>query len=83
MKSGDITPGPPGTKYVRMAIEFWLDPKTEEIHIVAEGADNMHSTLNKKAGSKRCHQNLYGHLQRTLEKHGKWPDGFRGSEAGD
>jgi hypothetical protein len=71
----DIMQSKPNTKYVRMEIDFWYDPETDQIHIAAPESDTVkgfHTTVNKKDDSIRCHKNLYEKLAailRSVDKH--------------
>lgn len=66
----------PNHKSIRMEIDFWYDEETDQIHIVsADTGDEkgLHTTINKKEGSLRRHDNLYDKLALILKKHGKHP----------
>jgi hypothetical protein len=61
----------PGTKYVRMVIDFWYNENDGSIHITH--GDKLHTTINDKDGSIRKHQNMFNKLRSILEENGKWP----------
>ena len=56
-------------KTARLDVGIWWNEKTGHIHIAAH--DHFISTVNDVAGSKRCHQNLYMKLARSLRDTGK------------
>lgn len=62
-------------KYVRMALDFWYDEKDRSIHLASNDTKTFHTTVNHRPDSKRCHENLYKHLQELLAANGKWPEG--------
>ena len=72
--SKDVAPAPGGNRTVYLAVGVWYDEDTDSIHItLPSGQDRFHTTVNNKPGSKRRHENLYGHLKRILVEHGRWP----------
>ncbi len=54
---------------VYMQIGIWL-AEDGQIHIASNDAENFHTTVNNKNGSKRCHENLYLKLSRVLAEAG-------------
>ncbi len=70
-----VVVGEPGTKYVRLEIDFWYDVKQHDIHIASRDGSTLITTVNDRAGSERCHKNLYMKLRRLLEENGRWPEG--------
>ena len=60
----------PKGKSVYVHIGIWRD--RENIHITAPKEKYLHTTVNNRPGSERCHKNLYGKLQRLLKENGCW-----------
>lgn len=65
--------GPPGTKYIRIELDFWYNPSDRSIHIASRDGSSLISTVNDEAGSKRQHSNLYRKLKMLLVENGRWP----------
>jgi len=63
-----------GPNHIKFEIGVWYNKKDKSIHITGPTGENMHTTVNNNPNSIRCHQNLYDHLKRILEKYGCWPD---------
>lgn len=59
------------TKTVRVAAGIWYNKDTDSIHIALDGFQGAITTVNRKAGSKRCHENLFTKLSRCLKQEGK------------
>jgi hypothetical protein len=56
------------TAYLEMGV--WFNEDTGHIHMALPKTDWFHTTVNKQAGSKRCHENLYHKLARALQEAG-------------
>ena len=67
--------GKPGTKYVRLEIDFWFNPKDRSIRIADRDGDTLISTVNDEPGSIRPHPNLYRKLKALLIENDRWPEG--------
>lgn len=65
---------PPGTKYVRIELDFWYNPGDRSIHIASRDGTSLISTVNDEAGSKRQHSNLYRKLKSLLLENDRSPN---------
>ena len=68
-----ISVGGPGTKYVRMEIDFWYQEDDGSIHITSPDEGKFHTTVKDGAASVRSHPSLFKHLRRILKGQGRWP----------
>jgi hypothetical protein len=67
--------GPPGTKYIRLEVDAWLNEKDGHIHIASRDGKTPITTVNDTPGSERRHANLYRKLKALLVENDRWPDG--------
>lgn len=70
-----VTVGMPRTKFARMEIDFWNNPKTEHIHIASRDGTTLITTVNDKPRSERRHKNMFAKLKRLLQENNRWPEG--------
>ena len=64
--------------YVRMGVFYNED--TGQIHLTAPETKWLHTTVNNKPGSKRCHPNMFAKLARILKESGAPSPDFETSE---
>ncbi len=75
-----LEPGPEGTKYVRMEINFWYDRGLDEIHISSNDVPGFHIALIGEPNSRRGHPTLHKRLKAILQEVGRWPEEDGGEE---
>ncbi len=69
-----VQPGPEGTKYVRMEINFWYEGKVRGIHVSSNDVPRFHVSLIEDPDSRRGHPTLYNRLKTILQEQGRWAE---------
>jgi hypothetical protein len=67
--------GAPGTKFIRLELDAWLNEKDGHIHIASRDGKTLITTVNNTPGSARYHANLYAKLKQLLIENDRWPEG--------
>lgn len=63
------TSSAPG-KSVYLQVGIFFKEETGHIHITSNDAPDLHTTINNKPGSIRCHANLFEKLAKVLRDNG-------------
>lgn len=66
----DVRKSEKGGNALYLNLGIWYDKDSDQIHMTLPRSDWFHTTVNRKPGSKRCHENLFKKLGRCLKAEG-------------